>query len=189
MTETTTNDPVSDSPATDICYRGEFLNFARRGRWEFATRLHNHEVAVIIAVTPANELVLVEQHRIPVNRPTIELPAGLIGDTCQHRGESAMHAAARELEEETGYRTGCMRQIMKTPTSAGLTDETAVFFTARGLQQVSSGGGDDTEEIIVHRVPLEEVGVWLRAQYAAGKAIDPKIYSALYWLEHPEAIA
>ncbi|MCG8463279.1 MAG: NUDIX hydrolase [Xanthomonadales bacterium] len=184
---------MTDIPSKDsnyeIKFRGRFLHFAQKGHWEFATREHNSEVAVIIPVTEAKELVLVEQHRIPLGKATIELPAGLIGDVAEHANETVATGAARELEEETGFRPGSMRELIKTPTSAGLTDETAVFFLAENLQQVSAGGGDETEDIQVHVIALTEVCAWLMQQYRAGKAVDPKIYSALYWLEHPEALA
>jgi ADP-ribose pyrophosphatase len=56
------------------------------------------------------------------------------------------------------------------------------FVLASGLRRVGAGGGDDSEDIQVHTIPLEEVDQWLREQQAAGKPMDPKIYAALYWL-------
>ncbi|MBS3743525.1 MAG: hypothetical protein KGY48_04130, partial [Wenzhouxiangellaceae bacterium] len=67
------------------------------------------------------------------------------------------------------------------PTSAGMSDETAVFLAATGLQQVGPGGGDASEEITVHAVSRDEADAWLRAQQDRGKAVDPKIFTALYW--------
>lgn len=181
-------DQLRFTAMTDTEYRGEFLNLLRDGNWEYASRVHGNQVAVIIAITADHELVLVEQYRIPVASYTIELPAGLIGDDPQCAGETAIQAAARELEEETGYSPSCMKLMLRTPTSTGLTDETAVFFQARGLRRVSAGGGDDTEDIKVHCIALGQVGRWLKQQYQEGKAIDPKIYSALYWISHPESL-
>ena len=181
---------MTDIPSTDseieIKFRGKFLHLARSAHWEYATREHGSDVAVIIPVTTNNELVLVEQYRIPVGKTTIELPAGLIGDVKAFAGEAADEAARRELEEETGYRADAMSLLVSTPTSAGLTDETALFFLARDIEQVGSGGGDETEDITVHTVSINEINTWLLTQYRQGKAIDPKIYSALYWLAHPE---
>lgn len=180
--------PASTDPTTEIKFHGKFLSLAQRGRWEFATREHSSEVAVIIALTAARELVLVEQYRIPIQAHTIELPAGLIGDVAEFAHEDAAQAAARELEEETGFRPAAMQLVMRTPTSSGLTDETALFFRAFDPQRVAAGGGDETEDIHVHVIALDQIHSWLRQQFAAGKAIDPKIYSALYWLEHPDAL-
>ena len=44
------------------------------------------------------------------------------------------------------------------------------------------GGGDDSEEIEVHVVPLDQVDAWLDDRRAQGLPLDPKIYTALYWL-------
>ena len=71
------NEPGKD---THLLHQGEFLRLLRRRHWEFVERTNSRAVAVIVAVTPADELVLVEQHRWPVGRPVIELPAGLVGD-------------------------------------------------------------------------------------------------------------
>jgi 8-oxo-dGTP pyrophosphatase MutT (NUDIX family) len=57
---------------------------------------------VILAITPARDVILVEQFRVPLGRPCIELPAGLIGDDDSSADEDASLAALRELEEETG---------------------------------------------------------------------------------------
>lgn len=183
---------MTDIPSTDsqleIKFHGKFLRLAKSGHWEFATREHGSDVAVIIALTEQRELVLVEQYRIPIAKAAIELPAGLIGDVAAFANESADQAAARELEEETGYRPSAMKALLKTPTSAGLTDETALFFMAEGIKRVSAGGGDETEDIIVHCIALDRINAWLLEQYRAGKAVDPKIYTALYWLANPDAL-
>ena len=70
---------------------------------------------------------------------------------------------------------------MRCPTSAGMTDETAVFFRATGLERVSDGGGDSSEDITVHRVGRAEVHAWLLERVRSGQPVDPKIWFALYW--------
>lgn len=169
--------PMSRDPV-EVLYQGRYLSLKRRDDWEFAARTHP-QVAVLIAWTGARELLLVEQFRPPIGSAAIELPAGLIGD--HDHAESAEAAAARELEEETGYRAATLRLLMRCPTSAGMSDEQALFFLAQDLTRVDDGGGDDSEDIIVHRIPGQQVDHWLAEQYRAGKAIDPKIYTALYW--------
>lgn len=168
---------------TEILYRGQYLDLKRRDQWEFAARTHPR-VAVLIAWTAEDELLLVEQYRIPITARAIELPAGLIGDG--DHTESGEDAAARELEEETGYRPGSVRLVMRCPTSAGMSDELALFYLADDLIRVGPGGGDDTEDITVHRVPRARIDGWLEEQYRAGKAVDPKIYTALYWTNDSE---
>lgn len=163
-----------------VHHRGRFLSLVERDGWEFATRT-NPTVVVLVAWTGDARLLLVEQYREPVRGTVIELPAGLVGDLDGQEDESIADAAGRELVEETGYRAGRLREIMRCPTSAGMTDECAVFVAAENLERVGPGGGDDSEDIIVHAVDERQAGTWLARQHRAGKGIDPKIYTALYW--------
>jgi ADP-ribose pyrophosphatase len=160
-------------------YSGRYLDLGRKQGWEYVIR--KHRVVVIIAWTPDDELLLVEQFRIPIDRQTIELPAGLVGDEAGQQEESLHEAAGRELEEETGWRAGALRTLMRCPTSAGLTDEEVTFVSASELVCTGDGGGDDSEDIIVHRVARNRIDSWLSERHQAGLAIDPKIYTALYW--------
>ncbi len=169
----------------DLIGAGKFLKLVREGRWEYATRPGGREVAVIIALTADRRLLLVEQMRIPLGCNVLELPAGLVGDHAAWAGERAVDAAQRELEEETGYRALHLTELMRCPTSAGLTDETAVFFRAEGLVKTGPGGGDPSERITVHAVPLAGIDRWLLDRQRQGVALDPKIYTALYWLDRP----
>jgi ADP-ribose pyrophosphatase len=161
-------------------YKGRYLSLVERRGWEFAAR-PNPVVAVLVAWLAGRRLVLVEQYREPVEKRVIELPAGLVGDRAEHRGESVIDAAHRELVEETGYRAGRFDEIMRCPTSAGMTNETAVFLAASGLERVGAGGGDSSEDITVHEVERDGLDDWLRARYAEGLAVDPKVYTAMAW--------
>ena len=58
----------------------------------------------------------------------------------------------------------------------------AIYF-ATGLEQVHQGGGDDSEDITVHAIELDQVPDWLNQQQQSGKQLDPKLYAALYWLQ------
>ena len=75
-------------------WRGKFLEVHREGTWEYAARSRSIGAAVILALTDAREIILVEQFRVPFGRPCIELPAGLVGDEVAGEGEAA--SAARE---------------------------------------------------------------------------------------------
>lgn len=160
-------------------YAGRYLVLNERDDWEFVAR--HHPVAAIIAWTPSDELLLVEQFRKPIEKRTIEIPAGLIGDVVGTEQESMLDAAGRELEEETGWRATTLREGMTVPTSAGLSSEYVIFVWAKDLVQVGPGGGDASEDITVHQVARTDIDAWLDDRYRQGYAIDPKIYAALYW--------
>lgn len=168
-----------------VRYRGRYLSLIERDHWEFVTRPNAHAVVVLIAVTDDDELVLVEQYRRPVDSRVVELPAGLVGDLGDP-DEPVLEAAGRELIEETGYEASSLEKIMDCPTSSGMTDEVITFVRARGLRRVGPGGGDDSEDIETHLVPLDAVDGWLRSRHADGIPLDPKIYTALYWLTASE---
>ena len=165
-----------------IHFKGRYLSLLERDGWEFASRSNASSVVVLVAVTSDEEIILVEQYRKPVGTRVIELPAGLVGDHADP-DEPVLLAAARELEEETGYAASHLETLMTCPSSAGMSDEMLSFVLAKGLTRVGPGGGDDSEDIEVHIVPLTDVDAWLACQLSEGKPLDPKIYAALYWLE------
>ncbi len=177
----------SDTREVQHRFRGRYLGIDERTGWEFATRTNATGVVVIVAVTPAAEIVLVEQHRIPVQAPVIELPAGLVGDT-DDPGESLLSAAERELWEETGYRSDQWKELARCPSSAGLTDEVLTLYLAADAVREGPGGGDDSEDIVVHTIALDRVDGWLAQQLQSGREFDPKIYAALYWLERRDSL-
>ena len=165
-----------------IHFTGRYLGMRERGTWEFATRTNASAVAVLVPVTDNDELVLVEQYRVPVEGNVIELPAGLVGDK-DDENESVLTAAQRELEEETGFRSNRLTLLLTCPSSPGMSDETISIYLAEDLVQTGPGGGDESEAITVHIIPIDTVTEWLAAQMKAGKLVDPKTYAALFWLE------
>jgi len=162
-------------------FKGRYLKLNETDSWEYVSRSNASGVVVLLAVTPADELVLVEQFRIPVGKKVIELPAGLVGDQADP-DESLLRAARRELLEETGFEAAEMNVLMSCPSSAGMSSEVITFVQASGLHKLTEGGGDSSEDIEVHLIPLTEVDRWLRRRQAEGTPLDPKIFSALYWL-------
>jgi len=163
------------------CFRGRYLGIRERDGWEYATRTNASAVVILVPVTDAGELVLVEQYRVPVQCRVIELPAGLVGDQGEPE-ETLLDAARRELEEETGFTAGRLSRLLTCPSSAGMSDEMITFYLAEGLARTGPGGGDDSESITVHLVPVDEVVAWLAGMMEAGRLVDPKTYGALHWL-------
>ena len=174
---------------TETLCNGKWLRLKRRGRWEYAERTNPGGGVMIIAVTPEDCILFVEQYRPAIECMTIEMPAGLVGDVASSAGESAVDAAHRELVEETGYRAGAIDFLMAGPTSAGMSNEILAFVRARDLVRVEEGGGDETEDITLHEVPRREAAAWLVDRINAGYSIDPKMFAGLFMLENAELFA
>jgi ADP-ribose pyrophosphatase len=160
--------------AEEVQWAGRYIIAKTRGRWEYVSRNRNIKAAVILAIEDGHVL-LVEQFRVPLGRPCIELPAGLIGDEAGAENEDAADAAARELEEETGYRPGRIESLGEFHSSPGMVTEAFTLFRARDLEKVSEGGGVEGEGITVHRVALTEIESFLAAKRAEGYAIDVRM--------------
>ena len=180
------NDNPIHQPGLKVHASGRYLSLVEHDNWEYATRVNASGVVVLVPVTDDDCVVLVEQYRIPVRSKTIELPAGLVGDV-DDQEESLLTAAKRELFEETGFEAEDWSLLLECPITAGMSDEVVTFYHARGLTKTGDGGGDDSEDIVVHCVPLDSVDQWLKSRLAAGIMIDPKIYSALYWMKFPDS--
>ena len=89
---------AGDHPVETL-YEGQWLRMKRRGHWEYAERCHGNGMAVIIiAATPDDHVLFVEQYRVPLGKRTIEMPAGLVGD--DHAHDTLESAARREQIEK-----------------------------------------------------------------------------------------
>jgi len=176
--------PADASAPVETLYEGRWLSLRKRGRWEYAERNNPGGAVIILAVTPDDHVLFVEQYRVSILQNTIEMPAGLVGDEIDQADESALLAAQRELEEETGYRCARVEFVHCGPSSSGMSTEMITFVRAWELEKVGPGGGDETENIVVHEVPRREAGAWLFARAAEGYSIDPKLFAGLWFIEH-----
>ncbi len=165
----------------ETLFQGKFVKVSKNGTWEYVERINSTGAGFILAVTPEQELVLVEQYRVPMQARTIELPAGIIGDEGNH-GEAIEASAMRELEEETGFRAARAEILFSGPVAPGLASEMLYLVRTHDLVRVSAGGGVDNENITVHVVPLAQIDDWLAAKGREGLLIEPRIYAALYFL-------
>jgi ADP-ribose pyrophosphatase len=157
-------------------WTGKYIVAKRRGPWEYVGRARNIGAAVILAVEDGHVL-LVEQWRVPLQRQCLELPAGLVGDETE--GEDVATSAARELEEETGWRPDRIEILGEFASSPGMVSETFTLVRAHGLTKVHEGGGVEGENIVVHRVPLGDVARFVADKRTQGCLIDVKILTLL----------
>ena len=171
----------NDAPHT--VYEGRYQRMVVRGTWEYSERTHPGGLAaIVIAVTPEDKVLFVEQFRIPLQARTIEMPAGLVGDV--DSGESIVQSAIRELEEETGWTAEHAQVLMIGPTSSGASSEKIAFVRASGLRTVGAGGGDPSEDITVHEVPRSAAAAWLAGKLGQGYELDAKLWAGLWMIDH-----
>lgn len=156
----------------EIVWQGRFISAKRRGKWEYVSRARGIKAAVILAVDDGHVL-LVEQFRVPLGKRCLELPAGLVGDDTE--GEAFEDAAARELEEETGYRPDHIELIGEFFSSPGMVSESFYLVRASGLTKTGEGGGVAGENIVPHRVPLSEIAAFVAVKRAEDYAIDVRL--------------
>ncbi len=172
--------PMERTASPCVLAEGRFARLVAESGWEWIERVGVQGAVVIVPVTDDDRIVLVEQWRIPLRRRVIELPAGMVGDHAGP-GEDAVEAARRELLEETGFEAARLEYLAEGPSSAGLAAEVYALFLAHGARRVGPGGGDASEDIVVHVVPIAEADAWLDARRREGVLVDPKVYAGLYF--------
>lgn len=161
-----------DAKPVETMWQGKYITVRREGTWEYVSRTRGVRAAVILAIDDGHA-ILVEQYRVPLKRNCLELPAGLVGD--DSAGEAVEVAAARELEEETGYRAATWRNVGEFYSSPGMVSESFTLLIATGLARVGEGGGVGGEDIAVHRVPLDSIADFVAAKRAEGCGIDVRV--------------
>ena len=169
---------LHDELPEEIMWSGKWITAKRRGQWEFVTRAGGIKAAVILPID-GDDVILVEQYRVPLGARCLELPAGLIGDEEGSADEDPLAAAKRELIEETGFAAARWEDCGTFFSSPGMTGESFTLLKATGLTRVGEGGGVPGENITVHRVPLASVAQSIAAFRAAGLAIDVKLLALL----------
>jgi len=166
---------------------GRFVEIVKSGRWEYARRCNASAVVVIVAITADDQYVFIEQYREAVGKRCVEFPAGLVGDNVGDEEETLAVAAARELQEETGFEAARIRFLGSSSTSAGLTDETASVFLAEGLHRPGDGGGVDGELIQVHLIARADAAMWLKNRADEGLDVALSLYASLWMAEQSQS--
>lgn len=176
-----------------VLHQGFNLELWRhRTGWEYVTRARGRGGVTIVPVTPDQEVIFVEQYRVPLKCSVIELPSGLVGDEAAIANESAKDAAMRELLEETGHECERLSCLARGPLLPGLTSEVNELFLAEGVtRRVTKTGGAPAEHELgaeiaaVHCVPVSQVLSWLQRQRENDREIDLRVYAGLFFLPEP----
>jgi 8-oxo-dGTP pyrophosphatase MutT (NUDIX family) len=110
--------------------------------------------ALVLAITPEKEVVMVNQYRHGIERVCLELPGGLIDP----RDPSPEVAAGRELLEETGYQTSELIQLGECYPQPAVLSNRCYFFLAQNVEKVQEPQMDEGEDIEILMVPLDDIG-------------------------------
>lgn len=137
-------------------YRGRTFNVdvdrvhLPNGREVELELVHHRGAAAVVPVMEDGTVLLVRQYRYATGGWLLEIPAGKLDG-----GESPETCAAREAEEEVGYRPGKLEPLGWIWTTPGFADEKIWLYLATDLQ-VAQQGLEDDEVLSIERVPLAE---------------------------------
>lgn len=135
--------------------------------WDF---IWNKGAAAVVPVREDGKIVMVRQYRNAIDRETIEIPAGGLNNP----EEPTADAAARELEEETGFKTDDLEFLISIKTTVAFCNEKIDIYVARNLK-TSKQNLDEDEFINVEAYSVDE----LCEMIYAGKIEDSKTVSAI----------
>ncbi|MBR4981208.1 MAG: NUDIX hydrolase [Lachnospiraceae bacterium] len=135
--------------------------------WDF---IWNKGAAAVVPVRDDGKIIMVRQYRNAIDRETIEIPAGGL-NTPQ---EPTLDAAARELEEETGFKSEDLELLISIKTTVAFCNEGIDIYVARNLKP-SKQNLDEDEFINVEAYSVEE----LCDMIYAGKIEDSKTVAAI----------
>lgn len=140
----------------DYIYRGKILDlslsrYQSAGKGEVLIELvHHNGGAGALPLFEDGTTALVRQWRYPSGKYSLEIAGGRI-----EPGHTPEETAARELEEELGYRARELRKITEFYVTPGYCQEKIFVYLATGLEE-SAQHLDDDEEIEVARMTLDE---------------------------------
>ena len=130
--------------------------------------------ANIVAITPEGKILLVRQFRFGTDRIELEIPGGIV-----EPDEIPLHAAQRELEEETGYRAASMQQIGVVDQNPAIQTSRCYTFLATDVVPTGTGTHFDPDEILeTEFATLKEVRDYIRS----GQITNTYIIAAFHWL-------
>lgn len=129
----------------------------------------------IIAITPEQEVVLIEQYRYGSAAVTLEIPGGMID-----AGEVPLAAAQRELQEETGYQSAHWQLIGINEPNPAIQQNRCYTFLAEAAHPAAIQNLDHTEAIEVRLEALANVPTLICTQ----QITHALVIAAFYFYDH-----
>ncbi|WP_251576489.1 NUDIX hydrolase [Limosilactobacillus agrestimuris] len=137
--------------------------------------VHHVPAVAILALTDDHKMILEKQWRSPIHNTTLEIPAGKVDS---RDSDDALHAAKRELNEETRFEAGTIKKISSFYTSIGVLDEFMTLYLATDLTPVKEKLPQDRDEqLVLEKVTLDEA----LKMIDAGEIEDAKTIMAIYY--------
>ena len=125
----------------------------RDGREHDFFVLDSGEWVNIVPVTSDNQVVLIHQYRHGVDEITLEIPGGMVDP----HDPSPLHAARREMQEETGYDSDDIVELGSIHPNPAMQNNRCHTFLARNVEKRFETHFDSTEETEVILVPASEL--------------------------------
>lgn len=135
-------------------------------KWDY---IEHSGAAAVVPVLEDGRILLVRQYRNALDRETLEIPAGGI-----NKEEESLLAAARELEEETGYKSDNLTHLISLVTAVAFCDEVIQIYVADNLQKTQQHLDQD-EYIEVEAYTTQDIADMIYS----GKIQDSKTIAAI----------
>ncbi len=119
-----------------------------QAKWDF---IKHNGAAAAVPVTEDGKILMVRQYRNALERYTLEIPAGGLNP-----GENTDVAAARELEEETGYASDDLELLISLRTTVAFCNEKIDIYVAKNLVKTHQHLDED-EFLNVEAYSLKEL--------------------------------
>ncbi len=164
---------------TELVYEGRLLHVRKDnvrlpdGGTSVREYVSHPGAVAVLALLENGNLIMERQHRYPLHRDFIEIPAGKIDP-----GEDILDTGKRELLEETGYTASMWEHLATTYPCIGYGNERIEYFLARGLAK-QQANPDEGEHLEVFELPFAEAMEWVRT----GRIDDSKSIIGLLWLD------
>jgi 8-oxo-dGTP pyrophosphatase MutT (NUDIX family) len=143
---------------------------------QYVLRVPRAAMAVVLD-EPGERVLMMWRHRFVIDRWVWELPGGYVDD-----GEDPVATAAREAEEETGWRPSRLEPLISFQPMVGTADAENLLFIGRGAEYIGTPA-DINEAKAVEWIELASVPERIAQGEIVGAASVVGLLAALRWNE------